>query len=115
MFTKAIVRKPGRSMVDGISSMNQGKPDYSKALTQHQIYVKALEACGLQVTTLDPEEEYPDSTFVEDAALLTRKCAIITRPGALSRRGEIETIRTAVSGFYSNMKKCTETRKAHNK
>jgi len=103
MFTKAIVRIPGQSMVSGISTADLGKPNYATALLQHQTYVQSLEACGLEVTVLSPKEEYPDSTFVEDAALLTKKCAIITRPGALSRRGEIDSIRIAVSQFYSDI------------
>ena len=56
MFTKAIVRAPCRSIVNGLSSAKLGKPDYQNALRQHAGYVEALEACGLDVTELPPEE-----------------------------------------------------------
>lgn len=99
-FTRAIVRKPCRQIVRGLSSADLGPPDPELALIQHAGYVRALEACGLAVTVLEPDDDYPDSTFVEDAALLTRACAVITRPGVPSRRGETDSIRAALSGFY---------------
>jgi len=90
-------------MVDGLTEAGLGPPDYPKALAQHEAYVAALTECGLQVHLLEADEAYPDSTFVEDAALLTPSCAIITRPGAPSRRGETESIRRVVDAYFSNM------------
>ena len=83
MFTKAIVRTPSRSMINGLTTANLGQPNYELALLQHKEYIAALTKCGLQVIVLPPDEEYPDSTFVEDTALLTKKCAIISNPGVL--------------------------------
>jgi len=103
MFTQAIVRKPCKRMTHGLSTAGLGPPDPELALIQHADYVRALEACGLTVTVLEADERYPDSTFVEDAALLTRACAVITRPGAPSRRGETDSIRAALSGFYTEI------------
>jgi dimethylargininase len=103
MFSKAIVRTPARSFVNGLRSANLGSPDYEKALDQHAVYVESLEQCGLEVTALDADEQFPDSTFVEDTALLTRPAAIITRPGAESRRGEIQAIRSTLSRFYKTI------------
>jgi len=80
-----------------------GIPDYHKALDQHGSYVCALRDCGLQVKELEADEKFPDSTFVEDTALLTPRCAIITNPGALSRRGEIISIKAAVQEYYSDI------------
>ncbi len=89
MFSQAIVRRPARSMVEGITSApDLGKPDYEKALAQHDAYIEALEDCGVVVSVLEADEAYPDSCFVEDTAVLTRKCAVIDRPGARSRQGE---------------------------
>lgn len=90
-------------MVRGLSSAGLGPPDPELALIQHAGYVRALEACGLTVTVLEANDDYPDSTFVEDAALLTRVCAIITRPGAPSRRGETDLIRATLSEFYTEI------------
>lgn len=98
MFTCAIVKTPCKNMINGISSAGLGKPDYDLALKQHDGYIHALTQCGLEVTVLDPDEAFPDSTFVEDACLLTPRCAIITNPGAASRRDETirmsETVET---------------------
>jgi dimethylargininase len=103
MFTNAIVRKPGRSIDKGLTNANLGVPDYHKALEQHEFYVRALKNCGLDVEELEADEEFPDSTFVEDVALLTPNCAIITNPGALSRRGEIIEIKNVVQKYYDDI------------
>lgn len=103
MFTKAIVKTPCKNLINGLTSANLDLPDYEKALDQHNQYINALKQCGLEVIVLAPDEEFPDSTFVEDPALLTPQCAIITNPGAESRRGETESIKIAVSDFYDNI------------
>ena len=103
MFTKAIVRTPCQEMIDGITTADLGKPDYHKALAQHADYVEALIECGLDVTILPADENYPDSTFVEDTALLTPHCAIITNPGAESRKGEVESMIPVVEQFYDRV------------
>ena len=108
MFKKAIVRKPGKSMLKGLTAAELGLPDYEKALVQHAEYVKVLKECGLEVIVLEADEKYPDSTFVEDTALLTRECAIITNPGALSRRGEIVEIKNVLKAYYSNIEEVQE-------
>ena len=102
-FTRAIVRTPCKSIVEGLTSANVGKPDYNKALEQHQEYIKALQYCGLEVAILPMDERFPDSTFVEDTALLTPHCAIFTNPGAESRKGEIAIIRETIGNFYNTI------------
>lgn len=103
MFKNALVRKPGKSMVHGLTSAKLGTPDYLNALSQHQAYCQALTRCGLRVTLLEAEEAFPDSTFVEDTAILTPHCAILTNPGASSRRREVAAIKPAVARFYSQI------------
>ena len=104
MFTNAIVRTPGRSIVEGLSnSKTLGLPNYKQAIIQHQSYIDALTKCGLDVHVLEPCEEYPDSTFVEDVALITPNCAIITRPGAPSRRGEVHEIEFVLKQRFNNI------------
>jgi dimethylargininase len=101
MFTRAIVRKPARSLVHGITTHPEfGKPDYELALRQHDAYVKALERCGLAVQVLPALEDFPDSCFVEDVAVCTKRFALITRPGAASRAGEIAGIRDLLAAHY---------------
>ena len=61
------------------------------------------------MTVLAADNNFPDSTFIEDAALLTRKCAILTNPGAPSRNGEPATIEGPLRRFYENMESITGT------
>ena len=107
-FKNAIVRTPGKSLVRGITSANLGKPDYYKALIQHENYIETLKKCGLKVYVLDAEEDYPDSVFIEDVALLTPECAIITNPGAETRKGEILSIAGILPEFFQNIEKINE-------
>ncbi len=108
MFKNAIVRVPCHGIKDGLTSSLLGKPDYYKALGQHSRYVEALKILGLDVTILDKNEEYPDSTFIEDVALCTPACAVITNPGARSRRGEIKGISQVIEKYYDSVDEITE-------
>lgn len=103
MFKNAIVRRPSKSMIHGITTANLGQPIYELALKQHEAYVKTLEKCGLKVEILEADEDYPDSCFVEDVALLTKSCAIVTNPGAKSRKGEIKLIPEVLRKYYENI------------
>ncbi len=104
MFKNAIVRRPGRSLAKGITSANLGKPDYEQALQQHNKYIEALKSCGVQVTVLEAEEQYPDAVFVEDTAVLTERCAVVTNLGASSRQGEEVSIKKTLKKFYTDIK-----------
>ena len=107
MFHYAITRRPSRSLINGISQTpEKGKPDYERAMQQYDQYVALLRQCGLAVTVLEPNEEYPDSVFIEDNALCTpHGVAILSRPGAESRRGEasLPDLRQALSQHYDTI------------
>jgi dimethylargininase len=105
MFTRAIVRTPCKALVRGLSTANLGAPHYQNALDQHADYIDALKECGLQIKILPADENLPDSTFVEDTALLTPHCAILTRPGAPSRANEIHSMLVALHEFYEMVEK----------
>ena len=92
MYTNVIVKTPGKSYLNGLTTSDLGKPVFETLLEQHKNYIEALEKCGVTVTHLPASEEFPDSTFVEDAAVLTAEFAVITNPGAESRNGEIKEI-----------------------
>lgn len=104
-FTRAIVRPPGPSVVNGLTTADLGPVDYEKALAQHSAYVEALKECGLDVTVLEPDNAHPDSTFVEDTALVTDELAIVMRPGAPSRRGETADVERVIKGLRSRVER----------
>ena len=104
MFSRAIVRPPAASLATGLTSASLGAPDVDKALQQHALYCAALEQCDLTLTRLPPDADFPDSTFVEDTAIVTSCTAILTRPGAPSRQGEVAAIAKIVPQFYSTIR-----------
>ena len=71
-------------------------------MQQHAAYCQALRRCGLELTELPADPEYPNSTFVEDTAILTPRGAILARPGAASREGEVQQMRRALAVFYDH-------------
>ena len=73
--------------------------DLTIARFQHHEYVKTLEAIGCEVLELPEEPDLPDSVFVEDTAFILPEVAVITRPGADSRKPEVDTIIPALSAY----------------
>jgi dimethylargininase len=104
MFSRAVVRPPSVNFADGLTSVRLGAPVYAPALKQHEAYCAALEHCGLRLVRLEADKRYPDSTFVEDAAVITERGAMLTRPGATSRTGEVDGVRGALAHFYSTLR-----------
>jgi len=100
-FTHALIRRPGRTMTQGLTTAQEGPPDYELALQQHRHYEQVLRDCGLQLTVLPALEEFPDSCFVEDPAVVTPEFALITRPGAPSRRAETGPMAEALRSTHS--------------
>ncbi len=87
MRRRAFVRPPGESFAAAISSAG-AKIDVALAREQHTAYRDALRAARVDVVELPSSEDYPDSCFMQDPALVIRSRAIIARPGAASRQGE---------------------------
>ena len=98
MYTRAIVRRPGRNFANGITTSDLGKPNFNKALEQHAAYCEALKRCGVELTVLEADERYPDGCFVEDTAVVNSRMKVVSRPGAATRRGEEETIAGVLAG-----------------
>ena len=90
-------------MIDGLTSLSLGRPDFLKAMEQHNLYVDALRSCGLEVMILEADSQFPDSVFVEDVALCTPECAIVTNPGACSRNGEKLKIKSVLESYYKQV------------
>lgn len=102
-FSHALCRRPAKSLINGLRAIDTGQPDYQTFVTDHDDYIKALKSAGAQVQILEALEAFPDSVFIEDAALCLPECAVIMRPGAPSRLGEAEAIIPAISGIYSKV------------
>jgi dimethylargininase len=100
LFTKAIARIPGSNFASGLTTVDLGVPHFDLVLAQHARYCEALVACGLDLTVLPADLRYPDSTFVEDTAVLTANGAVLTRPGTVTRQGEIDAIRPVIQSFF---------------
>jgi dimethylargininase len=99
-FTRAIVRPPAATFADGITASGLGPPDPSLAREQHEAYCRTLERLGLSLVRLGPDPAFPDSTFVEDTAIVTARGAILTRPGAKSRAGEVPAVGAALRRWF---------------
>ena len=108
MFSKAIVKKPCAHFAAGLTSVDLGAPDLERVIEQHDAYCRALASCGLELIELPADEAHPDSTFVEDTAVLTARGAIITRPGAPSRRGEIDAIEPVLRDYFKELHRIRE-------
>jgi dimethylargininase len=100
MFKNTIVKTPGESYIHGLTTSDLGKPNYEKALQQHDAYIEALKKCEVEVHVLPSNSEFPDSTFVEDTAVLTSGFAVISNPGASSRNGEIIEMEPVLKSYY---------------
>lgn len=108
MIKNVIVRSPSKNFANGITTSGLGKPNFELAQKQHENYINAFKRCGCNVIILDANEKYPDSTFIEDVAIVTEKCSIITKPGAASRRGEEIEVIEALKAFYESIEYLTD-------
>jgi dimethylargininase len=98
-MTVAITRRPGKNFDEGLTTAKLGKPNYELALKQHASYVDSLKTIGLNVIELESQPAYPDAHFVEDTAVVAPEMAVITNPGAASRRGEEKSIAEVLARY----------------
>ena len=73
--------------------------DIARAREQHRAYEACLAELGVDVISLPAEPDYPDAVFVEDAAIVLDEVAVMTRLGAVSRRGESESLARALEPY----------------
>jgi dimethylargininase len=97
---KAITRAVSRSIVNcELTHLERIPIDLENARHQHHAYEQALRSLGVEVLSLAEEPDLPDSVFVEDTAIVLDECALLTRPGADSRKPEVDTIARALTPF----------------
>jgi dimethylargininase len=93
----ALVRRPGPRLTEGIVTHIDRVPvDHRLACTQWEHYVQAMEGAGWATVEVPPVDDCPDAVFVEDAVVMFRNVAVITRPGADSRKPEIIDVEKVV-------------------
>jgi dimethylargininase len=96
----AITRAVSRSIANCELTFLERTPiDFERARQQHLQYEQALKDLGVAVLSLPEQPDLPDSVFVEDVALVLDECAVMTRPGAESRRLEVESVAAALRPY----------------
>ena len=101
-FKNAVIRKPNKSIQNGLSSQNL-HPQYEIVAKEHSDYIQAMEEAGLKINLLEPLEEFPDSIFVEDPALTYKSNVIILNPFDPSRNGERDIIKEEIKHLFDNI------------
>ncbi len=104
MVKHAVVRKVSQKFQYGLTTSNLGKPDYNTAITQHSNYIEAMKKCGLNVRILEADDRFPDSTFVEDTAVVNKDFVVISNLGAPTRKGEEKDIKKVMEEFCDDIK-----------
>jgi len=96
----ALVRAVSRSLARcELTHLERTPIDVAKAREQHAGYCATLARLGCEVRVLAEEPELPDSVFVEDTALVLDSVAVLMRPGAPSRRAEVDAVAAALEGL----------------
>ena len=93
----ALVRPPGPMLTKGIvTHLDRVPVDLDRAVQQWDHYVAALEHAAWQIVEVPSADDCPDAVFVEDAVVMFGNLAVITRPGADSRKPEIVDVEKVV-------------------
>ena len=106
-FSRAITRRPAASIVNGLRAEDIGTPDLTLMLQAHDHYVSALKSTGAEVIELPALEAFPDAQFVEDSALCLPQGAVLMRPGAASRMGEVAEMASTIRACYEEVREIT--------
>ena len=96
----ALVRPPTAALARcELTYLDREPIDIPRALAQHAAYVQALAQRGIRVISLPPAPDLPDAPFVEDTAIVLDEVAVLTIPGATSRRPEVPAIAAALEPY----------------
>ncbi|KUO19384.1 dimethylargininase [Streptomyces dysideae] len=97
---KALIRRPSPRLAEGlVTHIEREKVDVDRAVEQWEAYAEALRTHGWETIEVDPADDCPDSVFVEDAVVMYKNVALITRSGAESRRDETPGVEEAVASL----------------
>lgn len=97
-YGTALVRPVVDRLAEGLVTHIDRRPvDVAMARSQHAAYCAALRDAGWDVVTVAPAPEHPDSVFVEDTLVVVDDLAVLTRPGAPERAGEVDGVAALVT------------------
>ena len=97
---RALVRRPSSRLDEGLTTHIDRVPvDLGLATTQWAGYVDALSAAGWDAIEVPPADDCPDSVFVEDLVVMFGATAVLTLPGADSRRAEVAGAAEVLAGL----------------
>ena len=100
MPNTALVRRPGPLLSGGlVTHIERNPPDVARALAQWNTYVHVLQTAGWTTLEVPAADDCPDAVFIEDALVVFRDLAVITRPGAPSRRAETAEAEAAAAAL----------------
>lgn len=103
-YTHAVVRGVPSSLATEALRMAEAEVDLARAVQEHADYVEVMKTkLGLEVVELPADESMPDCVFVEDTAVVCGNTALITRPGAESRRPETELMKETLKKLNLNV------------
>lgn len=96
----AMIRQPSPAMARcELTHLDRSPIDVALAREQHRHYADLLASLGCRIVELAAEPELPDSVFVEDTAVVLDEIAVITRPGAESRRPETRSVAATLERY----------------
>jgi dimethylargininase len=96
----AITRPVSRSIIHcELTHLERQPIDYDRAVHQHEVYEQALVNAGCEMAAVPAADDMPDAVFVEDAAVVLDEVAVMTRPGAESRRGELPGVEAVLARY----------------
>jgi len=96
----ALTRAISPRMVDcELTHLARTPIDLPRAEAQHEAYEALLRTLGCDVRRVSAAPAYPDAVFIEDTAVVVDELAVLTRPGAASRRGEVEGVAEALASL----------------
>lgn len=96
-MSRLLVRRPSPRLAEGeLTHIERLPVDAGLALQQWESYVEVFRRRGWEVVEIDPADAHADGVFVEDTVVMFGDVAVLTRPGADSRRGEIDSTRAAL-------------------
>ena len=96
----ALTRSVSPTLADcELTHLDRAPLDVARAAAQHVAYEEALRRLGCAVERVAAAPEHPDAVFIEDTAVVLDEIAIVTRPGAESRRSEVDAVADALAAY----------------